>query len=364
MNDVKINLKKRLALETFRRLHRNRVKLHELRTLFWECTLRCNVACRHCGSDCRVSSLMPDMPMADFLRVVDEIRPHVNPHKVLIIFTGGEALVRPDIEACGRELYRREFPWGIVSNGLLFAERLPGLLAAGMRSATISLDGFEDDHNWMRGHRNSFRAATASIRGLAQTTDVNWDVVTCANRRNFDDLPRFKRYLIDLGVRHWRIFTVFPVGRAAHVPELQLTDEQFVRLMRFLRETRREGQIDVSYGCEGFLGGYEMDVRDHFYECSAGVSIHLGLPQHPGRLLPGQHLSRPLHGRLGEPFPALPRSPVGASGRVRRVPTLSLLRGQRHAPPRLRWAVARVPSSAYRAGVSGGKMNSHWEPVG
>ncbi len=272
MNDVKINLKKRLALETFRRLHRNRVKLHELRTLFWECTLRCNVACRHCGSDCRVSSLMPDMPMADFLRVVDEIRPHVNPHKVLIIFTGGEALVRPDIEACGRELYRREFPWGIVSNGLLFAERLPGLLAVGMRSATISLDGFEDDHNWMRGHRNSFRAATASIRGLAQTADVNWDVVTCANRRNFDDLPRFKRYLIDLGVRHWRIFTVFPVGRAAHVPELQLTDEQFVRLMRFLRETRREGQIDVSYGCEGFLGGYEMDVRDHFYECSAGVS--------------------------------------------------------------------------------------------
>ena len=183
MNDVKINLKKRLALETFRRLHRNRVKLHELRTLFWECTLRCNVACRHCGSDCRVSSLMPDMPMADFLRVVGEIRPHVNPHKVLIIFTGGEALVRPDIEACGRELYRREFPWGIVSNGLLFAERLPGLLAAGMRSATISLDGFEDDHNWMRGHRNSFRAATASIRGLAQVTTSQLTSVVCARPR-------------------------------------------------------------------------------------------------------------------------------------------------------------------------------------
>ena len=356
MNDVKINLKKRLALETFRRLHRNRVKLHELRTLFWECTLRCNVACRHCGSDCRVSSLMPDMPMADFLRVVDEIRPHVNPHKVLIIFTGGEALVRPDIEACGRELYRREFPWGIVSNGLLFAERLPGLLAAGMRSATISLDGFEDDHNWMRGHRNSFRAATASIRGLAQTADVNWDVVTCANRRNFDDLPRFKRYLIDLGVRHWRIFTVFPVGRAAHVPELQLTDEQFVRLLRLrgllrrLRDGRPRPLLRV--------------LGRRLYRLRPGRRIHLGLPQHPGRLLPGQHLSRPLHGRLGEPFPALPRSPVGASGRVRRLPTVSLLRGQRHAPPRLGWAVARVPSSAYRAGVSGGKMTPRWEPVG
>ena len=271
MNDAKIDLRKRIALETFRRMHLNRVKLHELRTLFWECTLRCNVACRHCGSDCRVSSLHPDMPMQDFLRVVDEITPHVNPHKVLVIFTGGEALVRPDIEACGRELYRREYPWGIVSNGMLFAERLPGLLASGMRSATISLDGFEDDHNWMRGHRNSFRNATASIRALAEVDDVNWDVVTCANRRNFDDLPRFKQYLLGLGVRRWRIFTVFPVGRAARVPELQLTDAQFVRLMRFIRDSRREG-LEVAYGCEGFLGGYEMGVRDHFYECSAGVT--------------------------------------------------------------------------------------------
>lgn len=268
----RISLRKRLALEAFRRIHRNRVKLHELRTLFWECTLRCNVACRHCGSDCRVSASHPDMPMADFLRVVDEITPFVDPHKVLVIFTGGEALVRPDIEACGRELYKREYPWGIVSNGMLFSGRLNGLLAAGMRSATISLDGFEKEHNWLRGNAASFHQAQRSIKALAKDApDVNWDVVTCANRKNFADLPRFKNYLLETGVTQWRIFTVFPVGRAADVPELQLSDTQFVELMDFIRDSRREG-FRVSYGCEGFLGHYEMDVREHFYECSAGVS--------------------------------------------------------------------------------------------
>ena len=95
-----IDLRKRIGLEIFRKIHQNRIKLHELKTLFWECTLRCNVACRHCGSDCRVSSAFPDMPVADFLHVVDEITPHVNPHEVLVIFTGGEALVRKDIESC------------------------------------------------------------------------------------------------------------------------------------------------------------------------------------------------------------------------------------------------------------------------
>lgn len=268
-----IGLKKRLALEAFRKIHRNKVKLHELTTLFWECTLRCNVACRHCGSDCRVSSTIPDMPAADFFNVIEEITPFVNPNRLLIIFTGGEATLRPDLEQCGLELYRRGFPWGVVSNGLLFAERLEGMLASGLRTATISLDGFEDDHNWLRRHPDGFQKAIGSIQRLAKTDGVVWDVVTCANQKNFSDLPKLKQFLIDTGVKRWRIFTVFPVGRAASIPELQINNEQFREVMEFISHCRREGKIHVSYGCEGFLGGYEMEVRDHFYECSAGVSV-------------------------------------------------------------------------------------------
>ena len=268
-----ISIKKRLALEIFRKIHKNKVKLHELNTILWECTLKCNVACRHCGSDCRVSSSIPDMPASDFFRVIDEISPHINPNKLLIIFTGGEALLRPDLEQCGLELYRRGFPWGIVSNGLLFAERLESLLASGLRTATISLDGFEEEHNWMRGNKDSFNNALDAIKGLVRTTGVEWDVVTCANQKNFDNLPRLKEFLYDTGVRQWRIFTVFPVGRAASVPELRLSNRQFRELMDFIGNCRREGKIKVSYGCEGFLGGYETEVRDGFFECAAGVSV-------------------------------------------------------------------------------------------
>lgn len=54
------------------------------------------------------------MPIDDFMRVIDEITPHVNPHKTMIIFTGGEALLRKDLEICGKQLYYRGFPWGLV----------------------------------------------------------------------------------------------------------------------------------------------------------------------------------------------------------------------------------------------------------
>jgi radical SAM protein with 4Fe4S-binding SPASM domain len=74
-------------------------------------------------------------------------------------------------------------------------------------------------------------------------------------------------------VRRWRLFTVFPVGRAAKEEELQLDNEQFRRLMNFIIDTRREGRIRVDYGCEGFLGSYEGKVRDRLYSCSAGITV-------------------------------------------------------------------------------------------
>lgn len=266
--------RKRIALELFRSLKRNRTKLHELRTLFWECTLRCNASCRHCGSDCHVSANQPDMPMEDFLQVIDDITPHVEPNKVLIIFTGGEALMRKDIEKCGLELYRRGFPWGFVSNGwLLTRERLDGLLAAGLHTATISLDGFEEAHNWLRRHPQSFERALNAVCMLAEEKEIVWDVVTCVNQQNIQNLPLFKDFLIELGVKRWRLFTIFPVGRAAEVPELQLSDEQFTWTLRFIRQCRQEGRLNVSYGCEGFLGNYEAEVRDQLFQCHAGISV-------------------------------------------------------------------------------------------
>lgn len=245
-----------------------------MRTLFWECTLRCNVSCRHCGSDCRVVANQPDMPMEDFLKVVDSIAPHVEPNKVMVIFTGGEALVRKDIEQCGLELYRRGFPWGIVSNGLfLTRERLDSLLAAGLHSITISLDGFEEAHNWLRRHPKSYEKALNAVRMLIDEKEIIWDIVTCVNKKNIDTLPAFRQQLIDMGVKKWRIFTIFPVGRAAELPELQLSNEEFTYVLDFIRGTRKEGQIHLSYGCEGFLGEYETEVRDNFYQCNAGVSV-------------------------------------------------------------------------------------------
>ena len=131
---MNLRLKIALWLESIRR--QNLKQIHPLQQLFWESTLRCNVHCLHCGSDCISSVQTPDMPAADFLKVIDtEVTPHVDPHKVLIIISGGEPLMRKDLANIGKALYQREYPWGMVTNGLALTEKkFRELRAAGLRS--------------------------------------------------------------------------------------------------------------------------------------------------------------------------------------------------------------------------------------
>ena len=274
MKATPLTLKKKLALELWREQNKLAVKEHPLRQLFWECTLRCDLKCRHCGSDCKMQDAQKDMPKEDFFRVLDGIAKKTDPHKVFVIISGGEPLMRQDIEQCGSGIYQRGFPWGMVTNALhLTPQRFRGLLRAGMHSMTISLDGLEEDHNWMRGNTNSFQMVSQAIDMLVATEGFVFDIVTCVTRRNCQKLDEIKEFLISKGVKRWRLFTVFPVGRATLDPMMRLTNEEFRGVFDYIKKVREEGRIRADYGCEGFLGNYEGEVRNRLFSCQAGISV-------------------------------------------------------------------------------------------
>ena len=275
MKGKRLGPRKYLGLKLFNSLYDDVIANHTLRTLFWECTLRCNLSCRHCGSDCTADAQQKDMPLEDFLKVLDEeITPNVDVSDVLIIFSGGEVLVRPDLEEAGREVTRRGYKWGMVTNGMMLTrERLRSLVDAGLRSISVSFDGFEQEHNHIRQHPLSFERARQALRNIREYEGLAYDAITCVTPAMMGRLEEWKESLIAEGIASWRIFSIFPAGRAAKDETLHLNAEQFRELMEFVRKTRKEGRIKLNYACEGFLGGYEAEVRDHFYVCTAGVSV-------------------------------------------------------------------------------------------
>lgn len=274
MTVSRISFRKNIALKLHKKYRKNESKIHQLNYILWESTLRCNLNCIHCGSDCKKDSSIKDMPVDDFFNALEQLKPIIDPNKTMIALTGGEILVRKDLEIIGNRLYNSGFPWGIVTNGMLLDEKkLNSLMEAGLRSVTVSLDGLEASHNWLRGNPKSFEKAFSAIKLLTKTHGLKYDVVTCANQKNFEELEKLRNLLIATGIKDWRIFTVFPIGRAKDEKSLQLNSKDFAKLFEFIKQTRLEGKIRLNYGCEGFLGNYEGEVRDHFFFCRAGINI-------------------------------------------------------------------------------------------
>ncbi|MFA6484619.1 MAG: radical SAM protein, partial [Bacteroidales bacterium] len=182
-----LSLRQRFLLEWFNRFQKNEAVLHPLRYLFWECTLRCNLNCLHCGSDCTANPEIPDMPAEDFLRTTQSISQQHKASEITVVITGGEPLLRKDIAEVGRKLRDQGFRWSLVTNGLnLTTGRLNELMNAGLGAITVSLDGPEPEHNWLRNNPDSYQRAIEAIKLIANYPRLNSDVVTCVNKRTID----------------------------------------------------------------------------------------------------------------------------------------------------------------------------------
>lgn len=212
------------------------------------------------------------MPLSDFLRVLDEeVSPMADPADVLIVVSGGEPLMRKDLEQAGREFSRRGYPWGLVTNGLAMTpERFRALRDAGLVTMSVSLDGLEATHNAMRQHPLAYESAIRTIR-LAAEEKMCFDVVTCVTRESLREIDAIRDLLLSLGVMRWRTVAIDPMGRAADDPDLLLTGEEHRQLLDKIAANR--APIRWTYGCGGFLGEYEGVVRNGFYHCAAGVSV-------------------------------------------------------------------------------------------
>ena len=105
--------------------------IYKLRQLFWESTLRCNMQCLHCGSDCRTTSETPDMPLEHFLPVLDEVKRHQPDTKTVVFTLGGEPLVRKGVVGLVESITHTPGIENVsmTTNGVLLAQH--GFAAAG-----------------------------------------------------------------------------------------------------------------------------------------------------------------------------------------------------------------------------------------
>jgi len=254
-----------------------KASVHDLDYFFWETTLKCNLRCRHCGSDCTRDEQMPELPGEKVVGVFRDIAAHYDAARIMVAVTGGEPLLRPDLFSVLAEINALGFPWGMVTNGMAVNEKVVAQCAqTGMRTVTVSLDGLEANHNWLRDSPTAFTRTRRALQlFLAARRFSVVEAITCVHAGNVHELPQLHALLREMGVQGWRLFTIFPKGRAAQNPELLATGSLLREVLNFIRAAREEDPSWPLYYCEeGFLGcEWERAVRPAPYYCGAGITI-------------------------------------------------------------------------------------------
>jgi 12,18-didecarboxysiroheme deacetylase len=124
-------------------------------------TRACNLKCRHCYAQADGGVAPNELTTSEARGVIDDLAAFGAP---VILFSGGEPLVRPDVFDLAAHAVDRGMRAVFSTNGTLItrevAERLRGL---GLSYVGISLDGLEAAHDSFRRVPGSFRRALMAV---------------------------------------------------------------------------------------------------------------------------------------------------------------------------------------------------------
>lgn len=256
------------------------IREHRLLYLFFEITRRCNMNCVHCGSDCGKDSRMREMDAETWARIARYVSGRFSPRPFIVV-TGGEPTVRKDLPEIARAIHGEGLNWGMVTNGLALTQELMDTLEQnGLGSITLSIDGNEKAHNYLRNNPKSYEAVLKAAAVIGRSGLSVKDCVTCVfggEKGNLHDLDDVAERLIEKGITSWRLFRIFPKGRGAENPHLRLSAEELQLLLRWLKDRRptlKKRGLEVSFSCEGYLPfALDRKLRDTPYFCRSGINI-------------------------------------------------------------------------------------------
>lgn len=194
-------------------------------------TFRCQGSCVHCFAAVKGRDRSDEMSTEELKGAIDQLRALGS---LLIIFSGGEALLREDIFDLIAHAHDIGLLTRISTNGyLLTRERVAELKRAGLNQCGVSIDDADPaTHDHLRGLPGCFERAVQGLRYL-HDYKINSKILVVASRRNVTEgLER----IIDLG-RKLQVFSIYiliPVaaGRWADAPDEVLSEEEMARVRK------------------------------------------------------------------------------------------------------------------------------------
>lgn len=251
---------------------------HRTSYAVWELTLKCNLACSHCGSragHARVNELSTE----EAINLVSQLA-EVGITEVTLI--GGEAFMRPDWLTIARTISDAGMRCTMTTGGFgISLEMAHQMKQSGLALVGISVDGLETTHDHLRGKKGSWQSAFRTMSHF-QAVGLPYSCNTQINRLSAPELPLIYEKIRDAGVGAWQIQLTVPMGNAADNADILLQPYELLDLypllVRVVSRARREGIFVVPGNNIGYYGPYERLLNGQgskwgFWQgCGAGLN--------------------------------------------------------------------------------------------
>jgi MoaA/NifB/PqqE/SkfB family radical SAM enzyme len=246
----------------------------------FEVTMRCNAKCGFCDY-WKTDPSEKDRELKSFADAARKFDP------MLVCFTGGEPLMRRDLEglvAAVNDAIRLKYITLITHGAMLNPERAKSLWDAGVNQLSISLDYLDERHDEARGiPRLSARILDAVPRMREMGID-NIRFNTVIKNDNVDHVMAIVRRAAEIGVGvNFSIYTAAKNGNADHVlneTHFARVDALVAELLAFKKRNRK-----VITNSDYYLEQIPRYIRGEMREpCRSGIrTIHLDPTGHVKR---------------------------------------------------------------------------------
>lgn len=218
-----------------------------LRLVAWETTRNCNLSCVHCRASATKGPYIGELDTQTSLRLLDQI---AETGKPIVILTGGEPLLRPDIFKIIAYGTDKGFRVVMAPNGTLITKTSAGkMVDAGIKRISVSLDGAaSESHDSFRGVDGAFEGALRGIK-TAKEAGIEFQINTTITKTNLDQIPKIHGLAIKLGAVAHHIFLLVPTGRGKYIVDQEITADEYERTLNWFYDQRERSPLQLKATC-------------------------------------------------------------------------------------------------------------------
>ncbi len=194
----------------------------------WNVTRACNLKCVHCYAQAKASGGPDELTTEEGLALIDDLAAFGSP---VMLFSGGEPLIRPDLTTLIKHAVGRGMRAVISTNGtLITADKAAELKDLGLSYVGISLDGLAAVNDRFRGEPGAFDQAVAGIKNC-RSVGLKVGLRFTINKRNVPEVPAIFDLLEDLNVPRICFYHLVYTGRGSALMNEDLDHDETRRVV-------------------------------------------------------------------------------------------------------------------------------------